>query len=357
MLNGAWLDFYCIGPFHAQEDRLGLDHVRDVYRFHAEHEEWFTDTVELADVGLVLDFDRSSDEYDGWLKILSETHVNYDLVSWQHLDLTRYPALVIPLTGELPDAAAGRLDDYVRGGGRLLLTGGLPLGLSEAGILDAGDVISREKGTYVRIRAEDKARLAAPVLEKLDLVFLDGELATCRVREDVRGLLRFIPRAMFGPPEKCYYTAVSETPCLYYRRVNAGGGVAWFPWQVAAHYERQGHAGHRALAVGALDGLLELPRRVRLKAPALVEMNHRAGRAGGFEWVSLVNHSGLLGDVLHEPVPIRDLEIRITPQAPVRRVRLLKSGEDVPVKYSPEGAVTCIVPQLDAYEVVLFQQQ
>jgi hypothetical protein len=43
MFNGAWLDFYCIEPFHAQEDRLGLDQVREIYRFHAAHEQWLAD--------------------------------------------------------------------------------------------------------------------------------------------------------------------------------------------------------------------------------------------------------------------------------------------------------------------------
>jgi hypothetical protein len=356
MLNGAWLDFYCIGPLHAQEDRLGLDGVRDVFRFHAEHERWLTGTVELADVGLMLDFARVSDEYRGWLDILGQSHLSFDLVSWERSDLARYPALVVPLSGKLNEAAADKLDEYVRGGGRLLFTGGVPLGLKSAGLLD-GEVIPRQQGTYIRIREEDKSRLAESLLEKLDLVFLDGELTACRVNEDVEGLLRFIPAAMFGPPEKCYYTHVSDTPALYLRRTGKQGGVAWFPWQIAAHYERQGHAGHRVLAVAALDALLETPRRVRLDASPIIEMNHRAGLSGGFEWISLVNHSGLLGNILHEPLPLRDVKIQLTPQAPIGEVRLLKSGTSIPFTTTPAGVVTCVVPELDDYEMVLFRHK
>ena len=356
MLNGAWLDFYCIGPFHAQEDRLGLDQVRDIYRFHADNEQWLTNTFELADVGLVVDLAQGSEEHDGWLKILGESHLSFDLVSLAGSDLNQYPALIVPLTRQLNDEAARTLDDYVRGGGRLLLTGGLPVGLSAAGILRCGDVIPHEKGTYVRIREFDRTRLAASVLEKLDLVFLDGELATCEVEQDVQGLLRYIPPAMFGPPEKCYYTQVSETPCLYVRHAGGRGAVAWFPWQIAAHYDRQGHVGHKALAVAALDELLGLPRRVRLKASPLVEINHRAGRSDGFEWISLVNHSGLLDNVLHDPTPIRDVEIQVSPQGAVRTVRLLRAGEEIPFTQKPNGDVICVLPDLDTYEVVLLQQ-
>lgn len=354
MLNGAWLDFYCIGPFHAQEDRLGLDQVRDLFRFHADHESWLTDTVELADVGLVVDFLRRGEEYDGWFKMLSEAHLSFDLATLASAKLADYPALVVPFSGRLPEAAARRLDEYVRAGGRVLLTGGVPVGLAAAGVVRSGEPIPRAQGTYIRIRPEDKTLLPASPLQKLDLVYLDGDLSTCEVAGDVQGLLRFIPPAMFGPPEKCYYTEVSETPCLYVRR-SERGAVAWFPWQIAAHYERQGHAGHKTLAVAALDELLQLPRRVRLAASPLVEMNHRASRSGQFEWVSLVNHSGLLGKVLHQPLPIRDIELRITPQSPVKSIRLLRADREIPFTVESNGEVTCRAPELDAYEVVLLQ--
>jgi len=355
MLNGAWVDFYCIGPLHAQEDRLGLDQVRDIYGFHADNGRWLTGVIEVADVGLVVDFVRQGDEYDGWFKMLSESHISFALVTLGS-DLAEYPALVVPMAGRLGASAARKLDEYVRAGGRVLLTGGVPVGLAAAGVIGGGEPMPQAQGTYVRVRPEDRAALSSPVLEKLDLVFLDGELSTCRVEADVQGLLRFIPPAMFGPPEKCYYTQVSDTPCLYVRRHGDRGAVAWFPWQIAAHYDRQGHAGHKALAVAALDDLLALPRRVRLTAPPLVEMNHRAGRSGDFEWISLLNHSGLLAEVLHEPLPIRDIAIQVTPQHPVRAVRLLRANAEIPFTVKSNGDVTCVVPELDGYEVVLLEQ-
>ncbi len=189
-------------------------------------------------------------------------------------------------------------------------------------MLGVGDMIPRPEGTYVRIRDEDRTQLAASAGGNSDLVFLDGDVATCQVEQDVQGLLRYIPPAMFGPPEKCYYTQVSDTPCLYVGRAGGPGAVAWFPWQIAAHYHRQGHLGHKALAVAALDELLGLQRRVRIKGSPLIEMNHRGGRSGGFQWISLVNHSGLLDNVLHAPLPIRNVEIRVTPRGPVRAVQL-----------------------------------
>jgi hypothetical protein len=243
----------------------------------------------------------------------------------------------------------------VKGGGRLLLTGGpVTPELKCLGLSATSETRTAEQGTYIRIRPEDRTRLKQPALAKLDLLPLSGELWTATMAEGGEGLLRFIPPAMFGPPEKCYYTNVSDIACLYARSSDRGA-VAWIPWRVGTEFEAFGHTGHAALVLGALDELLKLPRRVRVDGPALVEMNHRADRAGQFEWVSLYNHSGQLDKVIGAPVPIRDVTVRVTPASPVNRARLLKSGESLPVKMGADGAVTCTVPVLNAYEVVLLE--
>jgi hypothetical protein len=287
--------------------------------------------------------------------MLSQAHVSYEVVSLAKSDLAKLPALIVPVSGPLSAAATQKLDDYVIGGGRLLLTGGpVTPELKSLGLSASGETRAAEQGTYIRIRPEDKTRLKQSLLAKLDLVPLSGELWTATNAEGGEELLRFIPPAMFGPPEKCYYTHVSDIPCLYARRSDRGA-AAWIPWRVGTEYEAFGHAGHAALVMGALNELLKLPHRVRVDGPALVEMNHRADCAGRFEWVSLYNHSGQLDKVIGAPVPIRDVTVEIIPKSPVQRARLLKSGESLPLKTGAEGRVSCTVPVLNAYEVVLFE--
>lgn len=60
MVNGAWLDFYCIGPLQRLEDRAGIGPISDIYRFHAANEKWMLHTESAADVGLVR---RDGDDY------------------------------------------------------------------------------------------------------------------------------------------------------------------------------------------------------------------------------------------------------------------------------------------------------
>jgi hypothetical protein len=84
-------------------------------------------------------------------------------------------------------------------------------------------------------------------------------------------------------------------------------------------------------------------------------MNHRVGRTGGHEWVSLVNHSGEMDKVLLDPIPVRDVRIRLQTHAPVKSVRLLNAKREVKFATVENGRVECMVPEITNYEIVLFQ--
>jgi hypothetical protein len=352
MVNGAWLDFYCIGPLQRQEDRTGLGLVRGIYRFHAANERVLAGTAPAGEVGLVRRGDR---EYDGLVQVLSEHHVAYELTKVEAPMLGRFALVVVPDAGGLGKGEAAVLDAYVAAGGRALLTGGVPGGLACLGRVKRLETQRIEQGGYIRIRPEDKARLGRPVLDDLDLVFLRGTFHAFEPGEGTEGLLRLIPPDMFGPPEKCYYRHVSETPALLVRR-HGKGAAACLTFDVGAHYDAQGHPGHAALVMGAIDGALGLARRVQVTASPLVEINHRADPAGRFEWVSLYNHSGQRGNALHDPVPMAGIGVRFAPRRAVRAVRLLAAGREVPFQ-TRDGGIEITLPPLDRYEVVVFESE
>ena len=186
------------------------------------------------------------------------------------------------------------------------------------------------------------------------MVFLQGSFHVYETGGNVEGLLRLIPADMFGPPEKCYYRSVSEHPGLLFAK-HGQGAVACFPWDIGRHYEQQCHQGHASLMMGTIDSLLQLDRRLRVEASPLVEVTHRAGQDGTFEWVALFNHSGQQGKALHPPVPVAGITIGLRPRREVKSVRLLRGNR--PLAFTPEsnGRISVVVPQLDHYEVVLFE--
>jgi hypothetical protein len=349
-VNGAWLDFYCIGPLQRQEDRTGLDLVQSLYRFHAAHECWLKPTRPAGDVALVR---RSEAEYDGLLQVLCENQVAFELTTLDASSLGAHPLVIVPDAGGLSGKDCAALDAYVADGGKLLLTGKIPELLK----CFEGAAFQRtrpaEKGSYIRIRAQDRQRLHQADLEKLDLVFLQGAFHVYDVGEGVEGLLRLIPGDMFGPPEKCYYRTVSDHPALLVAK--HGRGVATcLPWEIGSHYERQGHQGHAGIVMGTIDSVLGPDRRLRVATSPLVEVTHRRATDGTFEWVALFNHSGQQGKVLHRPVPIRDIAVDLRPSKEVKAVRLLHAGAELPLRCA-NGRVAVTVPQLDHYEIVLFE--
>ncbi len=350
MVRGQWIDFYCIGPLQRLEDRFSVDVVRDVFGFHARNEKYFRTIRPCADVALVR---TGTEEYRGLFEILSENHVTFDLVDFGDNAFAGFSALIVPDAGRLAAAACRRLDAWVQGGGLLLLTGAAPKHLQAAGISGPGKTLDCNPGTYIRIRKEDRNVLGQPALEKLDLVYLDGEFVTYDLAPSARGLLRYIPAAMFGPPEKCYYETVSDMPCLIVNR-HGTGACAVFPWQIGTHYAKQKHPGHALLAAGALEGALGLRRAVEVDASPLVEICRQVDTEDRFEWVSLLNLSGQKDAAgFFDPVPMRDIAVRIRPRRPVASVRLLKAGRELPFDRRADGRIACTVPELRHYEIVL----
>ncbi|MFC1737608.1 beta-galactosidase [Planctomycetota bacterium] len=353
LVNGAWLGFYCMGPLHRLEDRATLDTLRDIYRFHEVNEAWLLDTKPAGDVGLLR---RGREEYQGILQILSEGQVAFELTTLDPEQLKQFPLVILPDAGGLDPGQVAVLDDYVKQGGKLLLIQQVPKELQCLGQVKLIESRPSQKGSYVRIRPEDKTTLDMSVLDDLDLVFLRGRFNVYQTGDDVKKLLRLIPADMFGPPEKSYYRYVSDHPALIYRK-HGRGAAACFTFDIGTHYARQAHQGHAALLLGAIDNLLAIERRVLVSAHPLVQINQRLSQNGEFEWLSLYNHSGQSGNALHMPIPIDGIRISFMPRKPVRAVRLLHARQELTFTRRNDGRIDMVLPPLNHYDIVLFEYQ
>ena len=351
MVNGAWLDFYCIGPLQRLEDRAGLGPISDIFRFHANNEKWLLNTDSAAQVGLVR---HDGDDYWGWVQILSENHIPFDLVSFRHSDLKRYRALIVPESGGVKAQDVPALDAYVKGGGKLLLSGRIPNALNCMGRPGLKKTWPLRHSMYVRIRPEDKVKLNVPGLKDFDLVQLRGDFHEYEPVSDTSRMLRIIHDVMYGPPEKCYYKSVSDIPALLVRKYG-DGMAASLPFQIGAMYREWGNLGHPMLAIGTLDNLLKAECRLKVQSSPLVEVTHRQDPEGCFEWIALYNHSGRLENSFHPPIPIRDIEIILQPLKDIKNVRLLKDNRQLGFSVTKDGRICINVPELKTYEIVLFE--
>jgi hypothetical protein len=276
----------------------------------------------------------------------------YELAEVTDKGLAGFDLVIVPDSEGINKGECIVLDRYVDRGGRLLLTGKVPAALGCLSSVEFVQTRPKEKASYIRIRPEDRSVLHRSRLDQLDLVFLYGPFHVYKTGSSVQGLLRLIPADMFGPPEKCYYRTVSDSPALLSAR-SGKGQVACFTFGIGAHYSEQAHQGHADLVLGAIDSLLGLDRRLRVETCPLVEITHRQGDS--FEWVGLFNHTGQRDKALHTPVPILDVRIVLRPKQSVTKVRLLKAGLALKYTTDAEGKVSMTIPRLGGYDLVVFE--
>lgn len=351
VVNGAWLDFYCIGPLQRLEDRAAIGPISNIYRFHAANEKWMLHTESAAEVGLVR---RDGDDYRGWTQILSENHIPFDLVSFRHSDLKRYKALIVPDSGGVNADEARALDGFVSRGGKLLLSGRIPDALTCMGRPTLKKTWPPRHSMYVRIDPEDKKRLDIAGLKDFDLVQLRGDFHEYAPASGADRLLRLIHDVMYGPPEKCYYNSVSDIPALLVRG-HGEGVAACMPFRIGEMYREWGNQGHSMLAVGTLDNLLETGRRLKIDCSPLVEATHRRDPRGRFEWIALYNHSGRLENSFHPPIPIDNVRLSLEASHPIKSVTSLTNGATLTRTHASSNKSQFVLPRLNVFEVVLVE--
>jgi hypothetical protein len=371
MIHGAGPDFYCIGRLDNLEDRWVLENVTRAFQFHKRNEAWLHGSHSGADVLLLHDDYRES-EYRGIFEFLTENHIQFDVMEhWRITDsdlpraLPDYRLVILPGIERMTPKACKLVDSYVSDGGKILATGftsttdeiGNPLNqfrLNSLGVEPGFERVPKTQGCYFRIFPIDKTLLQNRLLEYLDLVYVWEDIALCRAREGATVHLGYIPPAMIGPPEKCYYTEVTSSPGIVSMDYGKGkSALITFP--IGSLYDHTRHYGHALLMQSVLQVLLEYMPSFTTDASPLLEMSHRLSHEGDFEWFGLINHSGQLGNAFHPPLPLPGFTITFKPLKEVGSIRLLSSGETVPIRNIRDGELTVQLDGLDFYDVLLVE--
>jgi hypothetical protein len=364
--NGGWLDYVTIGTLSNQEDRIGLDVAKELFRFHAANEKYFTTIESPAKVCLVR---GAFDEYQGMFNILAENQIVFDVVNSVALEqrrtrraLSEYELLILPNITDVSDEMCKRIDDFAANGGLVLATGktsindqnGNPQGkirLKSAGVKQEYQLHKKQRGTYFKVK--ENARLGAS-FEDLDLIPLDSDYLELSPLGNTMGMLNFIPPAMFGPPEKCYYTEVTEKAGLVNSKFGAGS-VVFVPWHVATQYKEQGTVAHARLVIAVIDELLGFRRDIKIDAGPMIEVTRHVDKDKKFEWVALINHTGQNQAAFHKPVTMHDIYIEIKPNIKVKKARLLRAGKSVKLKKLKDGRSSFKVSSLDRFEIIVLE--
>jgi hypothetical protein len=368
MLNGGALGIYFIGHMNNQYDRVFLPAVKDIYKFHQTHEEFFTNLKSQSSVGLIM---GSGQENRGIMKMLIEEHIMFDLIfasaiGTGHLPrkLEDYDVLILSNISNMDDIFISVIDDYVKSGGKILATGfpgindetGKPLNnirLRSLGVLSDFETLNEPRSSYLLVTEKDKARLGQSEFHDFDLIMMNSRFLKVKPIDNMNSFLKLIPNIMHGPPEKCYFTdsEITDFPGLIANEFGKGEAV-FIPWQIGSQYYWKGNNAQRALFLSALQNILKVTTSLETNASPLIEMTHMINRNEAFEWIGMINHSGQLGNAFREPVEIHNTTIRVKPQKPIKTIYLMRADEEVKFKQSEEW-VEFIVPKVWDFEMAL----
>ena len=369
MLHGAPLGFVVIGTLVNYEDRIFIPTLNDLYGFHKSNENLFTNLASVSNVALLSSW---GDESRGMIKLLTEEHVMYDILepsvagterSPQKLE--EYDLLIVPDLENMDQRLVNVIDDYVRNGGNILVTGaastrdgsGKPMNairLQSLGVMPSYEQFNRAKSTYLKVSDADKARLGKEEFKDFSIMMMYSDFLKVKPRGDsAMGMLRLLPETKFGPPEKAYFTPdeITDVPGVIVNNYGKGRSV-FIPWGLGSLYHLKGNYMHRALFTGAIKNILKVDRTIITNASPLIEMSHMTNRNDAFEWIGMINHSGQVGGSFREPVSIHNINIRFKPMKKVEEIRLMRAGKSV--KFTERnGWVECTVPEVGDFEMVV----
>jgi len=320
LAHGGALTFEVNGTLD-QQDRQARETAKPIFRWSADHEEYYAGQGSAARVLLL---GAGGDSFRGMFRLLTEEHIpfavsdNFDWIGKREFDLV-----------VAADRAPAALKPYIDRGGKLLIATATP---PEFEVAPVTRTIADVKG-YVRVR--DHA--AFPSLKDTDLLMLNGPFTG--IAGTAAGLT-LIPPSMIGPPEFIHIDMKeTDTPAIVER-----GSVTWLPWNLGGLYYRHSLPAHAALFRDVV-ARLQPKRQLTTDAHPLVEMTLM--RQNGRTLLHLINVSGQSQTGYFAPVPMGPIHVRIA-GAYTSATAVRGSG----VTFH-EGELT--IPRLADYELIVLR--
>ncbi len=369
MLHAAPVSLVVVGTLVHYEDRAFFPIVNELFAFHKKFEKLFTNVQSVSKIALIQGPDK---EYSGIIKLLSEEHIMYDVIIPSQLDkpgvprqLKDYDGVILGDIRNMSDEIVTLIDKYVFDGGKILVTGatsaneaggapGNSIRLKSLGVEGDFDLFPKAQATYLKVSEKDKETLGTEEFKDFTLMMMNSDFLKCRLKENAVGLLRFLPTNLYGPAEKTYYkeSDITDFPGVIAYSYGHGKSV-FIPWQLGSEYDIKGNYAQRELFMASINKLLGVSHSLQTDASPLIEMTHLSNRNGKFEWIGMINHSGIMGNSVREPVALQNTKILFKPQKNVRELRLLRSGRLQEYKELSDGWIECNVPEIKDFELLL----
>ncbi|KAL2757296.1 hypothetical protein ACRALDRAFT_2051273 [Sodiomyces alcalophilus JCM 7366] len=377
----------------------GMELAGDVMRFHNRHRDTYVGLRPVAKTALILpesrqmedaQYDESMSEFKGLYKALQELHVPFDVLAQRYIlgtaengGLRRYETIIVPNMGRIADQDARILDQWVEGGGTLVVTGAI--GVEGEGEGEGENGSDGENGDKRRKRRNSNTR-GKPQLRSLPVAsqtnftteFQDlwslymapeqNETENHRYQGPIipllhtygqyewkagaQGLWKKLDFAPFAPPEYIYGNVQVDERAAGFAPFGDGSAVL-FTFPVGRGYRETGLSCFRAFFRVVLDEVAGGEKRgpFTFDLSSQVEVTVNRNREGQTV-VHLINLSGIRYQNFGERLPIPGSSIRLSETARGGvKARTLVTGLELAVE--EDGTIR--VPGFELFEVVVIE--
>ena len=359
LVNLGGIDWYLMGRIDKHQDRSGFNGIKKVFKFAREHENTFKNFKNMAQTLLLADGYTGEKDGRGWLRVLSENHILYDMAFAETLpkkELSRYKLIIVPNLAFLSDEVLEAIDSFANKGGTVIMTGETGLyndfyekrssfGLKCAGIKEVTFVRNDMASAMLLLDEKDKEVFTS--FNDTDLAYFGEKYLFTKLEDSAESFMKMIPPHRIGPPEKCYYTQVTDLPGLTVFKYGKGKGIH-IPWLPGKLFHDEGYSNPANLMKDILFNLCAL-ETAAVNVNPMVEMTIAEKKDELL--IQLVNLTGHFGASYFPPVTLYDQAFSIKLNKKAAAINSLRQKDNFTCDYK-EDELFISINKLDDYEAI-----
>ena len=337
-------------------DKAVYDEISRVYSYIEQCEPLQEGGEVVSEIAVLVDPELGDDPGPcglGLIRALQQLRYQFDLLQ-PGADIAEYELVIIPETTPVDSGLVSLLKEYLKNGGKVLISGRAALNADDVPIMEELGIVSKGDSPFTAtyLRPEETVADGVPVMDHVcheqgfRMNAGDGAEVLCRVIEPYfeRTYEHFCSHAQTPPDALTEYAAAVQN-----------GSCITFSMPVFTEYGRHGSLPVRTLLGNCIARLLPEPL-LRDDGPAHLETT--VMRCGDRTVVHLISYCPVRRtedlDIVENPTPIVGLNLSVKLDREPDRVLLAPEGKELEFRYE-NGYAQVSVSVLEGHGMIVFE--